>query len=140
MRGPEGKTIIFPSTITEALDSVFRYSSLRSAILNEGLTRVERHKRWNDDLPGGQICYSQLKQITLPSTLKVLGDRTFYCYSHLEKVTFRRQTPVAGDSEKLQETFCGEVVLPATLEEVGYCSFNCCSKIKAIWVDNSSIR
>ena len=42
-RGPKDtKTAVFPKTIREISADVFRYTSIQSAVLSEGLERLER--------------------------------------------------------------------------------------------------
>ena len=82
---------------------------------------------------------TKIKQITLPSTLKILGDHTFYDCRNLSQILFRQKAPTAAGSTAPQETHCGEVVLPDTLEKVGGDPFGDCPEVKAIWTGNSSV-
>ena len=76
------RTIISPNTVRNILDGAFEATRLRSVILNEGL---EKFGELNDELDDedkkfyiGVFSMTQIKYIVLPSTLKVLGDCTFY--------------------------------------------------------------
>ena len=109
---------------------------LRSAILNEGLERLGGLHSEDGAHCNGVFCGTLIKQVTLPSTLKVLGDYAFAKCALLARVTFREPAG-AGDNE-LPDVGPGGVVLPPTLEEVGCCLFDDCSGIRAIWARDCS--
>ena len=77
MGGAENtRTIIFPNTVRHVdTDSFKKYLSLQSVILNEGLERLRDYE--DDTYYSGAFSGTQIKQITLPSTLKILGNNTF---------------------------------------------------------------
>lgn len=84
------RTVIFPNTIRYARGGAFEENQcLRSAVLNEGLERLEE---CNDG--GGQGIFSNtcIERATLPATLKVLGDRVFYKCRELTRVIFREES------------------------------------------------
>ena len=72
------RTIIFPHTIREAACGAFGDTSLRSAVLNEGLEVLGVCRRAYNYWNSGVFRRTLVKHITLPSTLRVLGDGTFY--------------------------------------------------------------
>ena len=84
-----GKTAIFPKTITRVREDLFRHKHLKSVIFNEGLERLGECWEEDGNYHAGLFCYCKVKHITLPSTLKVLGDETFNDCSCLSRVTFR---------------------------------------------------
>ena len=66
-------------------DDAFPYTSVRSAILNEGLETVGEQ--------GGCVGvfgYTQLRKIVFPSTLQLLGHRAFCMSDRLRCVEFRK--------------------------------------------------
>lgn len=132
-------TAIFPNTARGALEGAFENSSLRSAVLNEGLKRLGGCEDEDDSHHERIFRNAGIRQVTLPSTLRVLGDRTFDACRRLEKVVFRRQGP-AGASEAALETHCGEIEIPATLEKVGRDAFDGCSQIRTVWAEDSFVR
>ena len=68
------KTITFPNTVRKILDNAFYRTPLQSVVLNEGLEELEEY-RYNAD---GTFSYAKLKQIVLPSTLRVIGNGSFH--------------------------------------------------------------
>ena len=133
-----GKTATFPKTITRVRYDLFRHKHLKSIIFNEGLERLGECREEDGNYHAGLFCYGDIKHITLPSTLKVLGDETFNDCSCLSRVAFR-QTTAEGGSDGLQELRYGEAVLPATLELIGYRVLAHCPRIKVIWVEDLSL-
>ena len=61
---------------------------LSSVILNEGLERLEGPGD-DDDQHGSVFGDTNIKSITLPSTLRILGDSIFQGCKMLRCVTFR---------------------------------------------------
>lgn len=74
------KTVIFPTTIREVPDNAFYSTLLRAAILNEGLETLADSDAFSS---------TQIKSITLPSTLRTLGYKSFRSCSKLQRVTFQ---------------------------------------------------
>ena len=68
---------IFPHTVREIEDGIFGDKMLlRSVTLNEGLEKLgglEDYKQYS-----GAFCGAQIMQVTLPQTLRILGDCTFH--------------------------------------------------------------
>ena len=74
----------------------------------------------------------------LPSTLKLLGDRTFDSCGSLRRAASRRKTRTGPASERLEELHCGEAALPAALEKVGHGVFASCENIRVVWAEDCS--
>ena len=72
----------------------------------------------------------------LPSTLKLLGYRTFDSCGRLRRVASRRKTQTGPASEILEELHCGELALPAALEKVGHGVFASCENIHVVWAED----
>ena len=126
------KMFVFPNTVRKIQDDAFRYAHLESVVLNEGIERL-------GDLQDEDGCYhegpfhcSWIRQIVLPSMLKVLGNQTFRGCEHLSRVAFRQVARTKGGNDGLQELRRGEAVLPASLERVGRMLFEDCQQIKVI--------
>ena len=79
------KIVTFPSTAKAVRCGAFagelsKTRALKSVVLNEGLVRLGGFRDKNNSYFRGVFSSIQIKQITLPSTLRVLGDNTFlYC-------------------------------------------------------------
>ena len=83
------KTATFPNTARRVLDRAFADTSLRSAVLNEGLERLGGHREECRNRYVGVFCNTKIQKITLPSTLRVLEDDIFDNCRELKSVTFR---------------------------------------------------
>lgn len=80
------RTVIFPDTVREVKCGAFdKNQFLKSAVLNEGLEILEGG---NGDKNVGAFYGTQLKEITLPATVKVLGNNTFQNCETLKSVIF----------------------------------------------------
>lgn len=79
------KTVTFPSTVRAVGGGAFsgtfeKIRALESVILNEGLVKLGGFRDKNNSHFRGVFSCTKIKQITFPSTLRVLGDNTFlYC-------------------------------------------------------------
>lgn len=91
VKGPkETKLVIFPSTTRHARAGAFAESQrLKSVILNEGLEKLEGPC---DDQHSGVFSGTDIEHITLPSTLRVLGDKAFQNCRMLKSMIFSRKS------------------------------------------------
>ena len=71
------RTATFPSTVREVLQGAFSGTSVRSAVLNEGLERLGRFGDDSHNSRAGVFSGAKQKRVTFPSTLRFLGDKTF---------------------------------------------------------------
>ena len=91
------KTVTFPSTVRAARSGAFSGDygmerPLESVVLNEGLERLGECASEGKDYNKGVFCYSRIERITLPSTLRVLGDRAFDRCKRLVRIASRQKT------------------------------------------------
>ena len=90
-----------PQSLREIGDGAFSCcSSLERVVLNEGLERLGELRSENCNDHCGVFSNTLVKSVTLPSTLRVLGDRTFYGCDKLKCATFAAdsQLKTIGDS------------------------------------------
>ena len=132
------KTSTFPSTVREVPQGAFSGTSVRSAVLNEGLERLGRFRDLSCDCRGGVFSDTRIMRVTFPSTLKLLGDDTFWKCGELKCATF-----VGSRLEKFGRHCFGdsgleEIALPKTLEEVSCITFSSCDNLKKIYVEDGS--
>ena len=84
-----GRTITFPKTIRRVEAGAF-YGNLRtrSVVLNEGMERLGEDTDGTGQIrgPRGAFDGSRIARVTLPSTLKALGDCAFYGRKELTRV------------------------------------------------------
>ena len=101
------KLITFPGTVREARDGALSEQGkdarvLESVILNEGLEKLGGLRSEDKKCHSGAISGTRVRKIVLPSTLKVLGDNTFYNCRSISQILFRQKAPSAPDSTMLQ--------------------------------------
>ena len=136
VEGPRDvKTIATPSTVRHFVDSAFDYMSVRSIVLNEGLEGLGKFQGGNYC---GIFCDMQIQYVTLPATLRTIGNRVFYECKKLKRVTFREGSALRKIGE---EAFCGcaslkDISLPEGLELVGKKCFCMCG-LEEIAIPNS---
>lgn len=83
-----------------------------------------------------QACVSncELREVTIPSSIREVGCMSFYHCTNLEKVVFKPGT------EKIESTafrFCSslrDVGLPITLKDIGADAFGRCDELKELYV------
>ena len=132
----DAKVIVFPRTVKRVLDGAFGGATVRSVVLNEGLERLGGLHGEDGAHCSGVFSGALIRQVTLPSTLRVLGDYTFAKCALLARVTFRE--PAGAGGAGLPDVGPGGVVFPPTLEKVGCGLFDDCPGIRAIWVRDCS--
>lgn len=82
------RTVTLPNTVRKVRDRAFAGSGrLRSVVLNDGLETLGEYQGRNG---GGAFSGTGLRQAELPSTLRVLGDKTFCGCEQLKHVTFAK--------------------------------------------------
>lgn len=128
------KTITSPLTIRKFLGSACKGEPLRSVVLNEGLETLGEYY----DIHGIFRC-TQIKQITLPSTLRALRDKTFYECSSLQSVTFADGSRL----EKIGKQCFGssgivEIQIPGSVTTICEEAFSCCERLEKIWFQKDS--
>lgn len=99
-------SVEFPGTIKKIDAGVWRSETLEKVIINEGTVEIETF--------GGA---KALKDIQLPSTLKVITAGCFQGCSSLESI-----------------------VLPPSIEEIGASAFSGCSSLKSINIQDTKIN
>ena len=122
--------ITIPSSVKTIGESAFYYcSNLTSVTLNEGLTSIERcafeycRKLTTVNFPSTltsieyeAFSYTGFTSIVLPSTLTVIGERSFACCTNLETASF---------------------TLTAEMNSSGV--FSGCNKLKTVEIDGDAI-
>ena len=77
----EGMTLVFPSSLKYIGSGAFIYGGVKSIAFNEGLEEIAGNAFWNVD-------FTQ-KTITLPRSLKILGNSAFGACAGCTTVTFK---------------------------------------------------
>lgn len=133
-------TISFPSTVKEARGGAFKESQyLKSAILNEGLERLEGHRDKDGVNDIGVFTYTQIKRITLPSTIKELGNNTFFRCSRLKCVVFREKSQLEAIGKYcFAESRIEVVTLTSAVRVLGDCTFYQCRELRRVFFREES--
>ena len=131
--GREGvRTIAFPTTVRRVFPGAFhRLRALRAAFLNEGLETLGAPEEICGKPRGSVFARSALESIRLPSTLRVLEDRTFKSCKRLRRVWFAE-----GLEEIRSRAFCESGIesaeLPGSLRTVAQWAFDWCRRLRSV--------
>lgn len=138
VRGRDSKTITFPNTVREVCGNAFQGSPLSSAVLNEGLETLGEYKdNWHD--AQGIFCNTQIRCVTLPSTLEELGDATFRSCKHLKRVTFAPGSRLKRiGSECFFEAGIEEIFIPKSVVEIRDSAFYECEMLREVVFEKGS--
>ena len=132
------RTIRFPNSVREIRYGAFeKNGQLRAVVLNEGLEVLG----WSeDDQRCGVFSETGIRQVTLPSTLRVLGARAFSRCGELRRVAFAEGIAIA---EIRAGCFSGsgveQVTVPASVTAIRDDAFSHCEYLKKISLDRKSV-
>lgn len=130
-------TITFPNTVTAVQDLAFTHRFMRSVVLNEGLLQLGEDSDEYSRAPNGCFRNNQIKRVTIPSTLLLLGQNTFYGCHRLKYVTFRERSRLEKIAKNcFTSSSIEEIALPGTLREMSDNAFNHCSDLGVVWVED----
>ena len=101
-----------------------------SVVIPDGCVRI--HDRACN---GNQL----LREVTIPTSVKEVGETAFYRCTNLEKVIFK-----PGTVKIERQAFCAcfslkEVGLPNTLKEIGERAFDRCDELKELYVPDGGV-
>lgn len=124
------RTIRFPNTVRRASNYSFADNkSLRSAVLNEDLEELGERNAYCS----GVFSNTCLRQVNLPTTLRALGDYTFYGCNKLRSVAFREGSRLEKIGSKCFScSGLRKFQAPPGLKEIGQDIFSHCKNLKQI--------
>lgn len=110
--------------------------ALRSVALGEGLEKLGECAE--------QGCYysgafrsARIEHVTLPSTLRLIGDSTFRSCRKLKRVTFAEKSALEKIGKRaFSDSGIVEVTLPGTLREIGNDAFADCRSLQTVRVED----
>ncbi|MBQ2932336.1 MAG: leucine-rich repeat domain-containing protein, partial [Clostridia bacterium] len=103
--------------------------SITEVKINEGVTAIS----------GWTFAYSKnLKKISLPSTLKTIGDNAFTGCSSLTSITLPEGVKIIDDYAFSECSSLLEITLSKTVEHIGFKVFNDCPSLTNIYVKSGS--
>ena len=110
--------------------------ALRSVALGEGLEKLGECAE--------QRCYysgtfqsARIEHVTLPSTLRLIGDSTFRSCRKLKRVTFAEKSALEKIGKRaFSDSGIVEVTLPGTLQEIGNDAFADCRSLQTVRVED----
>lgn len=128
------RTLALPNSAREVLDGAFGENRrLRSVILNEGLETLGGCEDEDGQYHSGVFRNSQLRQIALPSTLRVLGDGTFNRCRELNRVAIREDSALKRiGAHSFSESGVEKITIPRTTKAVSANAFEKCENLKVV--------
>lgn len=128
------RTLALPNSAREVLDGAFGENRrLRSVILNEGLETLGRCADEDGRRHSGVFSNSQLRQIALPSTLRVLGDGAFDRCRELSRVAIREDSALERiGAHSFSESGVEKITIPRTTKAVSANAFEKCENLKIV--------
>lgn len=145
------KDIILPTGIKTIGEDVFQFSSLRSIVIPEGVTKIEKDAFYSCkelthvQLPaslwkiGEQAFYGckRLEYIELPEQLSALGESAFY-KSGLKEVRIPHACTCIPESAFQECSELSSVITHEGVTEIGGFAFRDCPKLKEIYVPENA--
>ena len=75
------------------MDTAFtERETLKAVVLNDGLEKLGECRNKDYDFRSGALSRTYIRHVTLPSTLRMLGDGAFCMCWWLMRVTFREES------------------------------------------------
>ena len=92
---------------------------------------------FSDDLTVISEYKGQQKNIIIPKGVKRIDDYVFMD-KDITSVVFNEELEIIGN-RAFQGTNIKEIILPKSVDSVGFCAFNCCYKLKKVTIKNPVI-
>lgn len=88
------------------------------------------------EISQGAFYWGNLETVTLPSSIKTIGNNAFRNQYKLYKVTLNSGLETIGEY-----AFCGDeslenIVIPSSVKNIGYRAFNGCSRLNSVTLNN----
>ena len=114
--------IILPNSVKSIPKAAFRGSQINKVVLNEGLQSIGDMAFFN----------STVQEVVFPTTLEQLEENIFYYCRNLKKADLSRTKLTKLPASTFVYAGVEEVLLPATLREIGAQAFLKTSQLKTI--------
>lgn len=114
--------IILPNSVKSIPKNAFSRSQIKKVVLNEGLKSIGDMAFFN----------STIEEIVFPSTLEQLEENIFYYCYNLKKADLSQTKITKLPASTFVYAGIEEVLLPATLKEIGAQAFLSTSQLKTI--------
>lgn len=124
-RSAQVKSVTLPSTVTKIGSSAFNSSTVETVVLNEGVTSIPLNTFY--------AC-ANLKEITLPTSLKSIGTLAFYQCVALKSVNIPEGVTLIDDCAFKECTSLESVKLPSTCTKYYEQTFSTCTSLKSITI------
>ncbi|MDY2957931.1 leucine-rich repeat protein [Floccifex sp.] len=127
------ENVVIPSTIngkqvTEISNAFYANKTITSVVIPEGVTTLDKE--------AFGVC-SNLKEVTLPSTLKTIGERAF-AYTNIESIVIPKGVTSIGRNAFNGCRQLKKVTLPSTLKTINPLAFSTTGIEEIILPDNIS--
>lgn len=135
--GVKGDSFTIPDSVTSVGVAALYDTQFRSISVPAGVTEIKRHafsycaELASIDLSGTAVEYigdmafascEKLSDVKLPDTLTELGSGAFALCGKLTDITLPEKLQAVGQSA-FQGTGLSRIVVPASVEGIGYCAF-----------------
>lgn len=90
-----------------------------------------------NSIAAGAFTNSTLKSVTIPDSVKSIGNAAFFCCYNLEGITIPSSVTNIGDRAFMMCDTLTEVAVPNGVSKISYATFACCSSLKSITLPSS---
>ncbi len=126
---PHLRRIVLPTTVTALGRSAFgKCTALEECVIPEGVTEIGAYCFANSTSLGSNA--NKIRQMTLPSTLRTIGDYAFAYMNKWESVSIPEGVTKVPQYAFYYCQALKSVNIPATVTEIGYRAFNQCVRLE----------
>ena len=90
-----------------------------------------------NSIAAGAFTDSTLKSVTIPNSVKSIGNAAFFCCYNLEGITIPSSVTNIGDRAFMMCNTLTDVAVPNGVSKISYATFACCSSLKSITLPSS---
>ena len=143
-----------PFTFSNKLESISvsannsAYSAENSVLFNKNKTKLITYPEGKagesytipssvNSIAAGAFTNSTLKSVTIPDSVKSIGNDAFFYCSSLKSITLPSSVKSIGDRAFMMCNTLTEVAVPNGVSKISYATFACCSSLKSITLPSS---
>ena len=128
---PQTKTMTYSGSGKVCCCEVKKWwNQTEHVIIEEGISEIAQHAFGGDEASDFPEYYKNLKDVSLPSTLKKIGNNAFENCYYLTHIELNEGLEYIGD-DAFYGTRIEEVEIPGSVTEIGESAFENCSDIEA---------
>ena len=143
-----------PFTFSNKLESISvsannsAYSAENSVLFNKNKTKLITYPEGKagesytipssvNSIAAGAFTNSTLKSVTIPDSVKSIGNDAFFCCSSLKSISLPSSVKSIGDRAFMMCNTLTEVAVPNGVSKISYATFADCSSLKSITLPSS---